>query len=104
VADVVGGQIEQVLDVWYGSVGSRPHLLVYVSTPAGDPVPEYLSAVCYELAARPAVRDLPVLVQRSGRTGSTCGSSGWVGWPPATGWSCCTAPLVPRRCTRSTGS
>jgi hypothetical protein len=44
-AEVLGGQIEQVLDVWYGFVGSHPHLLAYFSTPGGDPIPEYLARV-----------------------------------------------------------
>ncbi|HUR05100.1 MAG TPA: protoglobin domain-containing protein, partial [Nonomuraea sp.] len=31
--EVLGGQVEQILDVWYGFVGSHPHLLAYFSTP-----------------------------------------------------------------------
>ncbi|MBB5083650.1 protoglobin domain-containing protein [Nonomuraea endophytica] len=43
--EVLGGQIEQILDVWYGFVGSHPHLLAYFSTPAGEPIGEYLARV-----------------------------------------------------------
>ncbi|MFD9942710.1 protoglobin domain-containing protein [Nonomuraea sp. NPDC059023] len=43
--DVLGGQIEQILDVWYGFVGSHPHLLAYFSTPGGEPIGEYLTRV-----------------------------------------------------------
>ncbi|MFI6907021.1 protoglobin domain-containing protein [Nonomuraea sp. NPDC050394] len=43
--DVLGGQIEQILDVWYGFVGSHPHLLAYFSTPDGEPIGEYLTRV-----------------------------------------------------------
>lgn len=43
--EVLGGQIEQILDVWYGFVGAHPHLVAYFSTPSGDPIPEYLARV-----------------------------------------------------------
>ncbi|MEV4890812.1 protoglobin domain-containing protein [Nonomuraea sp. NPDC055795] len=43
--DVLGGQIEQILDVWYGFVGSHPHLLAYFSTPGGEPIGDYLTRV-----------------------------------------------------------
>lgn len=43
--DVLADQVEDVLDVWYGFVGSHPHLLEYFSSPAGEPISEYLSAV-----------------------------------------------------------
>lgn len=43
--DVLGGQISQILDVWYGFVGANPHLVAYFSTPDGDPIPEYLARV-----------------------------------------------------------
>ncbi|WP_422742600.1 protoglobin domain-containing protein [Mycobacterium sp. WMMD1722] len=42
---VLAPQIEDVLDVWYGFVGAHPHLMAYFSTPAGDPLPEYLARV-----------------------------------------------------------
>lgn len=43
--EVLADQVEQVLDVWYGFVGSHPHLLAYFSTPDGEPLPDYLSRV-----------------------------------------------------------
>lgn len=43
--EVLGGQVEQILDVWYGFVGSHPHLHAYFSTPAGEPIKEYLDKV-----------------------------------------------------------
>ncbi|GAA1034781.1 MULTISPECIES: protoglobin domain-containing protein [Amycolatopsis] len=43
--EVLNGQIEQVLDVWYGFVGSHPHLLAYFSTPSGEPITDYLDRV-----------------------------------------------------------
>jgi hypothetical protein len=42
---VLADQVEDVLDVWYGFVGSHPHLLAYFSTPDGEPIPEYLTRV-----------------------------------------------------------
>jgi hypothetical protein len=43
--DVVKDQVEAILDVWYGFVGSQPHLLASFSTPQGKPLAEYLSGV-----------------------------------------------------------
>ena len=44
--DVVKDQIELVLDVWYGFVGSTPHLLAYFSDPTtGAPDGDYLASV-----------------------------------------------------------
>lgn len=44
--DVVKDQVEPILDVWYGFVGSTPHLLAYFSDPAtGAPDGDYLAAV-----------------------------------------------------------
>ena len=43
--EVLGGQVEQVLDVWYGFVGSHPHLVAYFSTPDGVPIADYLARV-----------------------------------------------------------
>lgn len=43
--DVLGTQIEQILDVWYGFVGAHPHLVAYFSTPSGTPLPDYLARV-----------------------------------------------------------
>lgn len=43
---VVKDQIEAILDVWYGFVGSTPHLLAYFSDPkTNKPVGAYLEAV-----------------------------------------------------------
>lgn len=43
--DVLADQVEAVLDVWYGFVGSNPHLVAHFSTPGGEPIAGYLSAV-----------------------------------------------------------
>ncbi|HXF54834.1 MAG TPA: protoglobin domain-containing protein [Hyphomicrobiaceae bacterium] len=44
--DVVKDQIEAILDVWYGFVGSSPHLLAYFSdAKTGQPIGGYLAAV-----------------------------------------------------------
>jgi len=43
--EVLADQIEDVLDLWYGFVGSHPHLVYYFSDPNGQPNAEYLAAV-----------------------------------------------------------
>ena len=44
--DVLRPQVDDILDVWYGFVGSNPHLLAYFSDPdTGEPDGEYLAAV-----------------------------------------------------------
>lgn len=44
--DIVRDQVEAILDVWYGFVGSTPHLLASFSGPSGGkPLPDYLGAV-----------------------------------------------------------
>jgi len=44
--DIVAPQVEAILDVWYGFVGSNPHLLRYFADPAtGEPVGGYLDRV-----------------------------------------------------------
>lgn len=43
--DVLEDQIEEVLDLWYGFVGSHPHLVRYFAGRDGQPIPEYLAAV-----------------------------------------------------------
>ncbi|MEZ4374401.1 MAG: protoglobin domain-containing protein [Polyangiaceae bacterium] len=44
--DVVKDYVEDILDVWYGFVGSQPHLLASFSNPKdGQPLPGYLEAV-----------------------------------------------------------
>jgi hypothetical protein len=43
--DVLGDQTEAILDVWYGFVGSNPHLLASFSSPDGKPLEDYLGTV-----------------------------------------------------------
>lgn len=44
--DVLAGQLDAVLDVWYGFVGSHPHLLEsFTRKSDGQPDPGYLQAV-----------------------------------------------------------
>lgn len=43
--DTLAPQVDAILDVWYGFVGSNPHLLRYFSTETGEPVGPYLDAV-----------------------------------------------------------
>jgi len=44
--DILRDQVDAVLDVWYGFVGSQPHLLATFSDPrTGEPISEYLAAV-----------------------------------------------------------
>jgi hypothetical protein len=43
--EVLAGQIEEVLDVWYGFVGGHPHLAHYFSNEQDKPDSAYMSAV-----------------------------------------------------------
>lgn len=43
--EVLADQVEELLDVWYGFVGSHPFLLHYFSGPDGSPDARYLEAV-----------------------------------------------------------
>jgi hypothetical protein len=43
--DVLDGQVEAILDVWYGFVGANAHLLASFSSPGGTPQQGYLTAV-----------------------------------------------------------
>ena len=43
--DVLEEQAEDVLDLWYGFVGSHPHLVYYFTGPDGQPLGDYLGAV-----------------------------------------------------------
>lgn len=43
--EALAGQVEAILDVWYGFVGSQPHLLAAFSRPGGAPDAAYLGAV-----------------------------------------------------------
>ena len=42
---VLSDQVDEVLDVWYGFVGSNAHLLAYFAGADGKPVDSYLTAV-----------------------------------------------------------
>jgi Protoglobin len=43
--DLLAGQVEEILDVWYGFVGANPHLLAAFTGPDGQPDQTYLAAV-----------------------------------------------------------
>jgi hypothetical protein len=43
--DVLGPQVEEVLDVWYGFVATNPHLLAAFSNAQGQADQQYLAAV-----------------------------------------------------------
>ncbi|MCX9192859.1 protogloblin ApPgb [Carbonactinospora thermoautotrophica] len=43
--EVLADQVERILDVWYGYVGSHPHLVHYFAGPDGKPIDEYLARV-----------------------------------------------------------
>lgn len=43
--EILAPQVEEILDVWYGFVGSQPHLLAAFSRPGGEPDAAYLAAV-----------------------------------------------------------
>jgi hypothetical protein len=44
--DIIKDHVEEILDVWYGFVGSQPHLLASFSDKgSGEPLGEYLDAV-----------------------------------------------------------
>ena len=43
--DVLEDQVDEVLDLWYGFVGSHPHLIHYFSDPDGEPDSDYLARV-----------------------------------------------------------
>jgi hypothetical protein len=44
-AEVLEGQTDQILEVWYGYVGAHPHLAAYFSTPDGTLLDHYLGRV-----------------------------------------------------------
>ncbi|MEO0479840.1 MAG: protoglobin domain-containing protein [Planctomycetota bacterium] len=44
-------RLDELLDVWYGFVASKPHLLASFSAPDGEVLPEYLAAVRKRFAA-----------------------------------------------------
>ena len=44
--EVLKDQVEEILDLWYGYVGSHPHLVYYFTDPAtGQPIADYLARV-----------------------------------------------------------
>jgi hypothetical protein len=43
--EVLRDQVEEILDLWYGFVGSNPHLVYYFTGPDGQPLADYLGAV-----------------------------------------------------------
>ncbi len=43
--DVLEGQVDDILDLWYGFVASHPHLVAYFSDEQGNPNGAYLEAV-----------------------------------------------------------
>ena len=43
--EVLADQVEDILDLWYGFVGSHPHLVYYFTGPDGKPDADYLAAV-----------------------------------------------------------
>jgi hypothetical protein len=43
--DLLAGQVEEILDVWYGFVAANPHLLAAFTGPDGQPDQTYLAAV-----------------------------------------------------------
>jgi hypothetical protein len=43
--EILEGRIEDALDVWYGFVGSHPHLVEHFAKADGTPDPAYLQAV-----------------------------------------------------------
>jgi len=43
--DVLGDQVEAILDVWYGFVGGHDHLVAYFGGADGTPSSDYLGAV-----------------------------------------------------------
>ena len=43
--DVLADQVDDVLDLWYGFVGSHPHLVASFAKPGGAPDGKYLAAV-----------------------------------------------------------
>jgi len=43
--DVLADQVDDVLELWYGYVGSHPHLVHYFADPDGQPIGDYLERV-----------------------------------------------------------
>jgi hypothetical protein len=74
--DVVKDQVEAILDVWYGFVGSQPHLLASFSGKTdGKPLADYLGACGGASANGSSTRRAPSTT-RNGSTTSTRSASG----------------------------
>jgi hypothetical protein len=43
--EILADQVDEVLDLWYGFVGSQPHLVYYFTDIQGQPIGDYLAAV-----------------------------------------------------------
>ncbi|RMF33174.1 MAG: protogloblin ApPgb [Chloroflexi bacterium] len=43
--EVLADQVDEILDLWYGFVGSHPHLLYYFTDGEGNALDDYLAAV-----------------------------------------------------------
>ena len=43
--EVLADQVDDVLELWYGYVGSHPHLVHYFADPHGEPIGPYLERV-----------------------------------------------------------
>ncbi len=43
--EILADQVDEILDLWYGFVGSHPHLVHYFSNAAGTPDANYLARV-----------------------------------------------------------
>ncbi|GIW81262.1 MAG: hypothetical protein KatS3mg105_3069 [Gemmatales bacterium] len=43
--EVLADQVDDILDLWYGFVGSHPHLVQYFADAEGRPITDYLNAV-----------------------------------------------------------
>ncbi|MDA3645255.1 protoglobin domain-containing protein [Saccharopolyspora indica] len=43
--DVLADQVTEIVDAWYGYVGSHPHLAAYFAPPGGEPDHDYLERV-----------------------------------------------------------
>lgn len=56
VGELLEKQVEDILDLWYGYVGSHPHLVTYFDGPAGEPDTAYLAGVRARFGAW--IRDL----------------------------------------------
>jgi hypothetical protein len=91
--EVLADQVDEVLELWYGYVGSHPHLVHYFSGPDGQPIPEYLERVRSRFGSGCATCAV-VPTTRPGATTSTRSRC-------ATPAPRRTAPMASSRCRRS---